>query len=43
MGKLEEEACAISSCCIKAAAATVVHTDIHVESALDDVMGFFPL
>ena len=43
MGELEEETCAISSCCIKAAATTVVHADIHVEGTLDDVMGFFSL
>ena len=43
MGELEEQTCAISSCFVKAAATTVVHADIHVESALDDVVGFFSL
>ena len=43
MGKLEKESCAISSCFVKAAATTVVHTDIHVEGTLDDVVGFFAL
>ena len=39
--ELEKEACAISCCFIKAAAAAMVHADVHVECPLDDVMRLF--